>query len=194
MKMPILESARLLIRPFAPDDLDAIHQILDHDAHMETQPRDERARWLQWSVMNDEELAKLWQPPYGDRAVVLKQTNDLIGSVGLVPLLMPFGLLPYFHAFNDAAPDNRSFPEVGLFWAVATPHRRQGYAAEAAQALVEYAFTNLNLRRILATTAYDNEGSIGVMRRLGMTIERNPSPGHPPYLQVVGILDNTASA
>ncbi len=191
MKMPVLETERLLIRPFALDDLDAIHQILDLDAHMETQSRDERAKWLQWSVMNYEELARLWQPPYGDRAVILKQTNHLIGSAGLVPLLMPFGLLPYYQAFDGDSPDDHNFPEVGLFWAIATPHRRQGYAAEAGQALVDYAFASLNLRRIVATTDYDNEGSIGVMRRLGMRIERNPNPGQPPYLQVVGILENS---
>jgi RimJ/RimL family protein N-acetyltransferase len=193
MKMPALETERLLIRPFALDDLDAIHQILDLDAHMETQVRAERAKWLRWSVVNYEELAKLYQPPYGDRAVVLKQTNDVIGAIGFVPLLMPFGLLPYYQILSDGSPDDRSFPEVGLFWATATPHRRQGYAAEAGQALVDYAFANLNLRRIVATTEFDNEGSIGVMRRLGMTIERNPDPGHPPYLQVVGILENSRS-
>jgi RimJ/RimL family protein N-acetyltransferase len=191
MKMPVLESERLLIRPFIRDDLDAIHQILDLDAQMETQSREERAKWLRWSVMNYEELAKLYQPPYGDRAVILKQTNELIGSVGLVPLLMPFGLLPHYQTFNGGSPDDRSFPEVGLFWAIATPHRRHGYAAEAGKALVDYAFTHLNLRRIVATTDYDNEGSIGVMRRLGMTIERNPHPGEPPYLQVVGVLENS---
>jgi RimJ/RimL family protein N-acetyltransferase len=71
------------------------------------------------------------------------------------------------------------------------PHRRRGYATEAGQALVDYAFRSLNLRRIVATTDFDNEGSIGVMRRLGMTIERNPNPGQPHYLQVVGILENS---
>jgi RimJ/RimL family protein N-acetyltransferase len=189
--MPVLETERLLIRPFALDDLDAIHQIFDADAHTESQSPEERATWLRWSVMNYEELARLYQPPYGDRAVVHKETNTLIGAVGLVPLLMPFGLLPYYQTVNGGLPDDHSFPEVGLFWSIATSHRRRGYAAEAGQALVDYAFHNLNLRRIVATTDFDNEGSIGVMRRLGMTIERNPNPGQPPYLQVVGILENS---
>jgi RimJ/RimL family protein N-acetyltransferase len=184
MKMPVLETERLLIRPVVLDDLDAIHQILD--AHMETQSREERAKWLQWTVMNYEELVKLVQPPYGDRAVILKHTSEMIGSGGRVP----FGLLPYYQALNNSIPDGRSFPEVGLFWATATPHRRQGYAAEAGQALVDYAFKTFNLRRIVATTDFDNQASIGVMRRLGMSIEKNPTPGHPPYLQVVGILEN----
>jgi RimJ/RimL family protein N-acetyltransferase len=52
-----------------------------------------------------------------------------------------------------------------------------------------YGFRVLRLRRIVATTDHDNEGSIGVMRRLGMRIERNPYPD-PPWLQVCGVLDN----
>ena len=36
-----------------------------------------------------EQLAKLRQPPYGDRAVVLKPTGRLIGACGYVPCLNP---------------------------------------------------------------------------------------------------------
>ena len=50
--------------------------------------------------------------------------------------------------------------------------------------MVEHAFQNLGLRRVVATTTYDNQGSMGVMRKLGMQIERNPFPD-PPWMQVV---------
>jgi len=36
-------------------------------------------------------------------------------------------------------------------------------------------------------TEYDNLASQGVMRRLGMKLEKTPFPD-PPWLQVVGIL------
>ncbi len=78
--------------------------------------------------------------------------------------------------------------EFGLFYAVSPAHQRQGYAAEAAQALVDYAFQLLHLKRVVATTSYDNAASQGVMRKLGMRIEHNPSP-EPPWLQVVGFLE-----
>jgi len=190
MKIPTLETEHLWIRPFNLSDLDAAHQLFDLDSHMETHSRDERHKWLRWTVMNYEELDKLDQPPYGDRAVVLKETSEIIGACGLVPLIMPFGLLPYYQALNNNVVDDRGIPEVGLFWAIATSHRRQGYAVEAGQALIDYAFRHFHLKRIVATTDFDNEASIGVIRRLGMTVERNPNPGHPPYLQVVGILEN----
>jgi len=58
------------------------------------------------------------------------------------------------------------------------------------RAVVDYAFDRLRLKRIIATTAYDNLASIGVMRKLGMRIERNPLP-EPRWLQVVGVLERS---
>jgi hypothetical protein len=50
----------------------------------------------------------------------------------------------------------------------------------------------LRLRRIVATTEYDNAASIAVMRKLGFRIERNPGRA-PFFLQVVGIVENPSS-
>jgi RimJ/RimL family protein N-acetyltransferase len=77
-------------------------------------------------------------------------------------------------------------PEVGLFWAIDPKHQRKGYASEAGEALVEYAFDVLSLWRILATTEYDNHGSQAVMRKLGMNITHNPNK-EPEWMQVVGV-------
>ena len=91
MRIPPLETERLVICPFIMDDLDAIHQLLDIDlseAEFGTEgatTRSERERWLQWTIASYEELAKLYQPPYGDRAIVLKQTQQVIGACGFVP-------------------------------------------------------------------------------------------------------------
>jgi RimJ/RimL family protein N-acetyltransferase len=42
---------------------------------------------------------------------------------------------------------------------------------------------------MVATTTYDNAASMGVMRKLGMRIEKNPYE-EPQWFQLVGILDN----
>ena len=194
-EMPPLETTRLIIRPFAMDDLVAVHRLFDQELSaddlrtekMESMPA--RAEWLQWSVLNYRQLAMLYQPPYGDRAIVIKQTGQLIGSCGYVPCLMPFEQLPNFSYYNAAGKLGRSTPEFGLFYAISPAHRRQGYATEAAQALVDYAFRRLHLKRVVATTDYDNLGSLGVMRKLGMRIEKNPRP-EPPWLQVVGVVES----
>jgi ribosomal-protein-alanine N-acetyltransferase len=165
MRMPPLETQRLVIRPFAMEDLDAIHRILDIELGSVSgedasgQARAERQQWLQWTVLNYEELAKLYQPPYGDRAIVLKQSGQLIGACGFAPTLLPFEQLPSFGVTEPATIPARNTSEMGLYWAIAPAYQRQGYAAEAAQALITYALTDLNLKRVVATTSYDNEAS-----------------------------------
>jgi ribosomal-protein-alanine N-acetyltransferase len=196
MQVPPLQTERLIIRPFTLNDLDDIHQLLDIDlaaADFGTEgatSRDERQKWLQWTVMNYEELAKLYQPPYGDRAVTLKQTGQMIGACGYVPSFGPFEQLPSFHLTIDNAIERLCTPEFGLFYAFSPAFQRKGYATEAARALVDYAFTQLHVQRIVATTTHDNAASMGVMRKLGMRIEKNPL-SDPPWFQVVGILVNS---
>lgn len=193
MRMPTLETERLLIRPFALEDLDSLYQILDVELNAVEAgtegglSHDERRRWLEWTVLNYEELAKMYQPPYGDRAVVLREGETLIGACGYVPCLAPFGQLPSWQS-ADQEPIQLNTTEFGLYYAFSPVYQRRGYATEAAGALVAYAFDQLKLRRIVATTTADNEGSMGVMRRLGMRIEHNPFPD-PSWLQVVGVLE-----
>ncbi len=195
MRVPPLETERLLIRPFTMADLDAIHQMLDLDlltADFGTEganTRQERDHWLQWTILSYEALARLNQPPYGDRAVVLKQTQQVIGACGFVPCFAPFGQLPAWRSASYDAVAHFNSPEFGLFYALSPAYQRQGYATEAARALIDYAFTQLQLKRIVATTAHENVASIGVMRKVGMRIEKNPHPD-PPWFQVVGILEN----
>jgi [ribosomal protein S5]-alanine N-acetyltransferase len=189
MYVPVIETERLLIRPFRLEDLPEIYQILDVELDMETQPIEEREKWLRWSIMNYDELAKLYQPPYGDRAVVLKKRDLLIGACGLVSCLMPFRLLPSYGGSSQTPFTVRFSAEVGLYYALSPGHWRRGYATEAARALVDYCFSTLWLERVVATTMHDNAGSIGVMERLGMRIERNPHP-EPEWFQVVGTLES----
>ena len=174
MRVPSLETQRLLIREFGRDDLTATRRLYGSESSEE---------WLQWTVLSYAQLARMQQPPYGDRAIVSKQTGEIIGACGYVPLLAPFGQIPGLGDGRRA----RYSPEVGLYWALAPDQRRRGYATEAGQALVRYAFSQLELQRIVATTTYDNLASIGVMRKLGMRIERNPFD-EPAWLQIVGIL------
>ena len=194
MPVPPLETERLLIRAFRLEDLDVIHHILDIELRTadfgseQARTREERERWLQWTVLSYDELARLYQPPYGDRAMVLKSTQQVIGACGFVPSLGPFGHLPSLHAASQDALAHLYSPD-GLYYALSPAYQRQGYATEAAQALINYAFTQLHLKRIVATTTYENVASIGVMRKVGMRIEKNPSPD-PPGFQVVGILEN----
>jgi RimJ/RimL family protein N-acetyltransferase len=184
-----LDTPRLRVRDLVREDLDAVHTLLDVDLEMDNRTRDERARWLEWTILGYREHEALRQPPYGDYGIALKGTGELVGLVGLVPSMMPFGLMPAGLMRPPLDRQPYGIPELGLFWAVATEHQRNGYAAEAAAALADFLFTSWHPRRIVATTEHANTASTGVMRRIGMRVDRNHSPA-PFFLQIVGVLDN----
>src|SRR5262245_32113591 len=123
LHMPVLETARLTIRPFVIEDLAAIHRILDvelAEADFGSEgpgTLQQREEWLRWSILNYEQLARLYQPPYGDRAVVLRSTGELIGSCGCVPSFGPFAQLPGYPGAGSVRAHNA--PAFGLFYAIA---------------------------------------------------------------------------
>jgi len=175
--LPPIRTPRLVIRPLGDDDRDASRAVLD--------PDDEAAfrRWFTWAVAAPPALAELLQPPFGERAVILAESDELIGLVGLVPSLGPFAQL-------EGAPAGGPWTlEPGLYWALSRGHRGHGYATEAAAALCRELFTVLNPVRLIAMTEHTNLASQAVMRRLGMRMLENPHP-EPAWLQVVGILDS----
>jgi len=181
MRLPTLTTERLTIRPFTLDDLAPCHEVLG--AVGDPISVEERRDWLGWSVANYRQLEQLQQPPYGDRAIMLRSDGVLIGACGLVPCLAPFGQLD-----DDAAGPARWRPEVGLFYELGPAHRGRGYATEAVRELIRWAGAELRLERIVAGTSYDNAGSIAVMERLGMTIRRNRFE-EPDWFQVVGVYE-----
>jgi RimJ/RimL family protein N-acetyltransferase len=61
-------------------------------------------------------------------------------------------------------------PDVGF--AFLEEHWSKGYASEAAAAVLVYARDTLSIERIVAITAIDNRGSIAVLEKIGLTLER----------------------
>jgi len=189
MEMPPLETERLLIRPFADGDLPGLRAALEV---VGAGAEEAVERYLRHGILNATVLAELGQPPYGDRAVVLRTTDELIGAAGLVPAYGPFDQL---RPVDEQPPRSRPVafhrPQVGLFYHLHPDHRGHGYATEAARALVEFAFGPMALERIVATTDRDNLASQAVMRHLGMRLHEN-ALDEPAWFQLVGILENPA--
>jgi RimJ/RimL family protein N-acetyltransferase len=188
----LLETERLIIRAFRAEDAPAYARIKqetfgDDVDTGEAEARDDPGPFIEWSRLSHEWFPKMRQPPYGDRAVALKGSGALIGAIGYVPCLMPFDQIP--NMAGNSPPSGYSTPEFGLFWMIEPARQRQGYASEAARAMIEHAFAHLNLKRIIATTEYDNLASQGVMRKAGMTLLRNPMQD-PPWMQIVGVRYN----
>jgi RimJ/RimL family protein N-acetyltransferase len=186
--MPItLHTQRLTIREYDEGDLQARHQLYV-EAFGGTNPIEATEAWLAWTILNYRALARLHQPPYGDYAVVLKESGEVIGSVGLVPSVVPWGVLPAFR-IPDEPISYQVSAEFGLFWGILPAYQGNGYATEAARGFIQHIFSLLNPRRIVATTERDNLASQAVMKKLGMTILTNPGD-KPFWFEVVGVLEN----
>ena len=84
-------------------------------------------------------------------AITLAPTGEVIGSIGL-----------------EIKPDHRH-AEVGYL--IARPRWGNGYASEAATALLRFGFETLDLNRIYAHHMTHNPASGQIMRKLGMRYE-----------------------
>ncbi|MFF9915912.1 GNAT family N-acetyltransferase [Streptomyces sp. NPDC013457] len=100
--------------------------------------------------------AEFDQRGYGWWAVEVRATGEFIGFAGL-----------------DRVDDGMPFNGVEIGWRLARSAWGQGYATEAALAVLSYGFDTLGLPEILAVTTSTNLRSQAVMRRIGMT--RNPA-------------------
>jgi RimJ/RimL family protein N-acetyltransferase len=89
---------------------------------------------------------------YGPFRVALKAGDMPIGTCGL---------------FRREGYDE---PDIG--WSVLPEFVRQGYAYEAARAVLEYAQSELGLTRILAFVAPENVPSIKLAEKIGLRFER----------------------
>ncbi len=172
-RMPHLHDDQILIRPFVVSDTVVVAAIFG----META---QAQAWLDYNIANEQMLARLDQPPYGERAIVRRCDDVVVGAIGLVPCVDVYGQV------GIGANDGYTHAEVGMFWHVLPTYRRLGYATAAAHLLLAYACSSLGLRRVIATTEYDNVASQAVMRRIGMELRTNPQQT-PPWLQVVGV-------
>lgn len=188
MSPPTLETKRLTIRQFVPADQPPRLQ-LTREAFNPDYAESDNAAWLDWTIRNYRELARLQQPPYGDYAITLKEGGALIGSIGLVQSTIPWGVFRQHR--KSVTPNTFVSPEFGLFWAIMNDQQRKGYAHEAAQAMIAFIFGALRARRVVATTEHTNLASQRVMQKLGMSVLSNPGKD-PFWFEVVGLLDNPA--
>jgi RimJ/RimL family protein N-acetyltransferase len=190
--MKPIATERLIIREFRPSDLGEIYRILDVelkfiDSIEQDSSIAQRKKWLEWTIQGYEQNRILLNPPYGDNAIVLKDTLQLIGTCGLVPVMAPLGLIPYYRYAADVEDSEYNYTEVGIFCAISSHYQCRGFAYEASKALIEAAFKKMKIKRIVGITTLYNNPSIAVLKRLGMRIETVPEH---KWMQVVGILEN----
>lgn len=146
-----LETERLILREFTREDAQAVHRYASDPvvtAHMIWGPNTEAETQAFIEMVLDMQNQA---PRSGfELAVELKISGELIGGCGL-------------HAIEPKQ------GEIG--YCFAKEHWGNGYASEAASALLRFGFRGLGLHRIYATCRPANTGSAAVMRKIGMTYE-----------------------
>ena len=181
--MPILEMDRVEIRRFQPDDLKELHRILDIDLGWGESTEHRKSR-MDFHI----EQTSSMNPPFGYRAIVLKESGALIGMAGL--------LSHYLNArqrrlFEERLHDDEPAFNVlvtALGYALQSRSQGHGYATEAVHALIEFAFQDLVIPEIWAMTDHENDRSIALMQRIGMRIGVNPQSD--AYPGVLGVLES----
>jgi RimJ/RimL family protein N-acetyltransferase len=148
--MAQLETERLLLREFVREDRAAVHRYASDP---------EVSRYMDWGPNSEADTDAFMaqalnvqhvQPrPNFQLAVVRKHDDRLIGACTLELTDVPRREAALGYVYERAA------------WG-------QGYASEAARAMLAFGFGELGQQRIWATCAPDNIGSSRVLEKIGM--------------------------
>ena len=153
MSVPEIETVRLRLRAFTPDDLDALQlvfgdtDVMQYISGGKPRTREETETGLRRTIEG-------WQRRgFGLWAVVEKATDKVIGYCGLIPL--------------------EETPEIELAYGLAKTSWGKGLAPEAAHASLRFGFEEMKLERIVAVVNPQNVSSQRVLEKLGMKYTKN---------------------
>jgi [ribosomal protein S5]-alanine N-acetyltransferase len=170
--MPELQTDRLILRPFTPDDLAflvALHQEPEVVRYFGGKPWPE-AMTRQWF---EETLGFYRDLDAGQLAVVRTSDQRLIGRCGLTPFYVTWE--PDLVCRHAASywPDAGESATLELGYTLTRDAWGQGFATEAAARLRDHAFADRELPRLLAFIDPENAPSLRVAARLGFGRHRD---------------------
>ena len=150
-KTLILETERLYLRKMKQSDFQDLAEILQNPKVMYAYEHTFSDKDVQ--VWLDRQIDRYKKYGFGLWAIILKETNEMIGQAGLT-------MQPY---------KNTEVLEIGYllkerFW-------HYGYAREAAMGCKKYAFENLNRDKVCSIIKADNLASIKVAESIDMCKE-----------------------
>ena len=149
MTLPVIETARLRLRPFRLDDVDALHRLwTEPEVRQYLWDGDVITRERVESLVNTS-LTSFEDHGFGLWAVLPREEESLIGFCG-------------FWFFHEP-------PKLELLYGISPAHWHKGLATEAARAMMNYGFRELSFQRIEASTDAANMASSKVMERAGMS-------------------------
>ena len=143
----MLETPRLLLRPFGPGDAERIHPIYSDPLVMRYVATGPMADILVTERLLEDYNAHQQRLGYSFWAVIERSSGALIGDAGLYRT--PTG-------------------EVELGYTLGLQWWGRGYATEAASAWLECAFSSLGIFEVVALAEPANVASLHVLEKLGM--------------------------
>lgn len=149
----VLETPRLLLRRFTLDDAPFVHAMVNDPAWIE-HIGDRGVRTVEdaRAYIRDRTLAQYDRLGFGMYVVTLRGSGEAVGSCGLIR--------------------RESLDDVDIGFAFLPQYRGQGYATEAAAAVLEYGVKSIGLKRIVAIVSAANHRSIRILERIGLRYER----------------------
>jgi len=149
-----LETDRLLLRPFAPSDHDALHAIFS---------REEVVRYLYEGPHDEDEVQRRLDLKITQRSI--ERPGDILR---LAVLLKANGRVIGDVVLSWVENEHRQ-GEIGF--ALHPDHQGKGYTTEAARLLLRVAFEVVGLHRVVGKAEARNAASARVMEKLGMRQE-----------------------
>jgi RimJ/RimL family protein N-acetyltransferase len=143
----MIETNRLIIRNFHPSDFEDLYDYLSCDEVYEFEPGEPV------SIEQAKQLSVGRSAGSDFFAVVLKQLEKMIGHL----------------YFAQVEPKRLLTWELGYIFN--PEYQRKGYGSEAAIALVDYAFTNKSIHRIMARCSVENTASWKMLEKAGFIRE-----------------------
>lgn len=158
MDLLILETKRLRLRPLNLEDADRLHQLFDADPEVWKFDPGYAYSSAERIELIEDYIQQYQTHGFGCFAIERKLDLIIIGQCGLSP-----------HEFEDQ--DGKITDEFEVMYKLGRAYWGQGYATEAAQAWVEYAFERAGLRRLVVCPHKANVASVRVLEKLGFRIE-----------------------
>ena len=158
----VIETERLRLRPYRPDDVEDLAAMFADPVHMEWYPsaftREQSQAWV------DKQFQRYEDDGFGLFVAELLPDGGFAGTLG------------------PTVQQVEGEPRVEIGWHIRPALKGRGLAVEGGDASRSWVFANLDVDHVISLIRPENTPSCRVAEKLGMTIERETEHAGLPHL------------